>query len=231
MLLWMMMLGCRAQEAPPDVAYELVVHERGVTGLHQAVPTVVALHGLGDRPEAFVRALDGLPGPVRVVAVGAPEPWRDGRAWWTRRAVDGDWDALAVDVSASADALAPLLEQLDSDPTVCGRPVITGFSQGGMLSFAIAGRHPEHIAGAVPVAGTVLDGVARGTWATTRALHGDADAVVPFARTQDAVAALSAAGQDVSLQTFVGVAHRIPTEVRAAWYEALTALLPSCEEP
>jgi phospholipase/carboxylesterase len=194
------------------------------------LPTVVALHGLGDKPEDFIHALDGLPGPVRVVAVQAPEPWGDdGRAWWTRRVSSGDWDALAGDVAAAADALQPLLEQLNGDESVCGRPVVTGFSQGGMLSFAIAGRHPENIAGAVPVSGMILEGVATSPWAPTRALHGDADTVVPFAATREAVDTLSAAGEDVTLQAFVGVQHRIPSPVRQAWFRELQALLPTCE--
>ena len=83
-------------------------------------------------------------------------------------------------------------------------------------------------AGAVPVSGMVLDGVATSPWAPTRALHGDADTVVPFEATRAAVDALTAAGEDVSLQAFVGVQHRIPSPVRQAWFRELQGLLPTC---
>ncbi|MFT6162882.1 MAG: phospholipase/carboxylesterase [Myxococcota bacterium] len=235
-MVWgLLLFACRGPVAPvatPTQAlmHVVVVSERGGTRVGEPLPTVVALHGLGDRPEDFIHALDGLLGPVRVVAVQAPQPWgEEGRAWWTRRVASGDWEALSGDVAAAADALEPLLEQLGQDNSVCGKPVVTGFSQGGMLSFALAGRHPEHIAGAVPVSGMILDGVATSTWAPTRALHGDADIVVPFAPTHAAVARLSAAGEDVSLQAFPGVEHRIPSTVRQAWYRELQGLLPTCE--
>lgn len=204
-MVWgVLLLACRVPvavevAATPASTHAVVLSERGGTSVGAALPTVVALHGLGDRPEDFIHALDGLTGPVRVVAVQAPEPWgNDGHAWWTRRVSGGDWDALAGDVRSAADALVPLLEQLGSDASVCGKPVVTGFSQGGMLSFALAGRHPELIAGAVPVSGMILDGVATQPWAPTRALHGDADPVVPYAPTRAAVDALSAAGEDVT---------------------------------
>lgn len=235
-MVWgLLLLACRGPVMPPhDVEpereYVVVVSERGGTGVGDPMPTVVALHGLGDKAEDFVHALDGLGGPVRVVAVQAPEPWgNDGHAWWTRRVASGDWDALGADVSSAADGLLPLLHRLGAEESVCGLPVVTGFSQGGMLSFALAGRHPQAIAGAVPVSGMVLDGVATSTWAPTRALHGDADTVVPYATTKTATDALAAAGEDVTLRTFPGVAHRIPPTVRQAWFRELQTLLPACE--
>ena len=235
-MVWgLLLFACRGPAVPvvgvaPALDHAVVVSERGGTRVGEPLPTVVALHGLGDRPEDFVRALDGLTGPVRVVAVQAPAPWGDdGHAWWTRRVRDGDWSVLAADVSSAADALVPLLQSLGQDESVCGKPVVTGFSQGGMLSYALASRHPQDIAGAVPVSGMILDGVATSSWATTRALHGDADAVVPYQRTKGAVDALTASGEDVSVQSFPGVAHRIPAQVRSAWYAELQALLPACE--
>lgn len=226
---WLLIIACRAPvAAAPPGTHEVVVVERG--GVYgQPLATVVALHGLGDSPQAFVHALDGLPGPVRIVSVGGQEPWGDGgHAWWTRRVADGDWPELAGDVSAAADRLAPLLQALNSDPKVCGAPVVTGFSQGGMLSFALAGRHPEQLAGAVPVAGTVIDGVATQPYAVTHALHGDADTRVPYAMTAEAVEALAAAGQPVTLRSFAGVQHTITSAQRLVWYEAISSLMPSC---
>ena len=237
MTLWLFLTACRApvpvaepsSVTEPSSPYELVVVERGAMALDAPLPTVVALHGLGDAPERFVHSLDGLPGPVRIIAVGAPEPWGDeGHAWWTRRVADGDWQALGEDVARAADDLAPLLASIGQRSDVCGAPVVTGFSQGGMLSFALAGRHPDTISAAVPVAGTVLEGVATGPWAPTRALHGTADTRVPYDRTQRAVATLQADGADVTLESFPGVEHSISRDERDRWYSLLAELLPPC---
>src|SRR5262249_47724712 len=67
-------------------------------------------------------------------------------------------------------------------PTV-GKPIVSGFSQGGGMSFAIALRHPELIAFACPYAGEVPASVFRGVTPPAarpevHAIQGEADTVV-----------------------------------------------------
>lgn len=190
------------------------------------LPMVVMIHGLGDRPESMLGLMSGLPGPVRVIAPAGPTPWgRGGHAWFTHRARDGATEALVDEMRSQADAFAAQLEAVVASRPTAGKPVIAGFSQGGMLSFAVAAHHPEVVARAVPVAGwlppALVPAQAPAGAVPIVALHGEADPVLPLAPTQASVAGLKAAGFDVTLQTFPGVEHRIPPEVRNALYEAV----------
>jgi phospholipase/carboxylesterase len=200
-------------------------------GEHEALPTVIAVHGRGDQAERFVALFEGLPGPVRVVAPRAPIPWGEGGSWFTDAAHRLDQEVLAEQMRARAGQVAALITALSADYPVRGKPVIAGFSQGGMLSFAVAIEHPEAIAGAVPVAGylpvaLVPDGAPR-VRVPVRALHGEADDVLPLEPTQRGVAALQAAGFDVSMRTWPGVGHTIEPEQRAVLHATVTALLAS----
>lgn len=190
------------------------------------LPIVVMLHGLGDDPENFVNALRGWDTPARLIALEAPHPWGDGHAWFTVRARDGDLDAMALQARESAAKVVAELEDLGHE--TCGKPVVTGFSQGGILSFTLAAHHPDTLAAAVPVAGWLPEPLLPESVSEVvpiRALHGDADRVLALSPTQDSVVALEQRGADVTLQVFPGVGHAIPPEVRQAWYDALDALV------
>jgi predicted esterase len=54
------------------------------------------------------------------------------------------------------------------------------------------------------------------------ALHGTEDRVIPIAPARDLVSHLKAKGFDASLTEFDGVAHRIPSNVRARLLDNLT---------
>jgi phospholipase/carboxylesterase len=180
------------------------------TGPSGAQPTiVVALHGLGDRPERFARVFETFSTPARFLLPAAPHPYSDGYSWFTASRTDEA--AFAEDLAAQADALAERL---------VGRPVITGFSQGGMLAFAVAVRHPDRISAAYPVGGTlpaalIPDHPRLGGGPRIVALHGEDDERVDYAGTVAAVAALSAAGFSATLRGYPGVGHTISEEMRA----------------
>lgn len=189
------------------------------------LPLVVMVHGRGDVPASMIGLLEGMTGPVRVVAPRAPDPLGDGFTWFPISVRDGQPQVLAEAIGEQADALVAQLAEVQRARPTRGKPVLSGFSQGGMLSFAVAVRHPDAIAKAVPVAGWLPEpmwpGEAPPGAPPIRALHGLDDDVLPFAPTAEGVEALRARGWDASLQAFPGVAHRIPAPVRASLYAEL----------
>lgn len=195
------------------------------------LPTVIALHGLGDDPVRFVHFLQGYAAPVRVLAPKAPLPWSSGTSWFSSRAMQADPERMADELRARADDVVHWLDTVSTTYAFAGKPVVTGFSQGGMLSFALAIHHPDRFAGAVPVAGwlprpAVPDHATAAQAAIpVRALHGDADDVLPLTGTRRAVDAMRAAGFDVSLEVFEGVPHAVPPAVRARMEAEVGALL------
>jgi phospholipase/carboxylesterase len=217
--------------ASAPVALRFVERVTGGAAADARLPLVVAVHGLGDRPEHFVRAFEGWPVPARVLVPAAPIPWGEGGAWFTTRIAAGDVDALSAGIRAATDrVIAFAADQARRRPSV-GRPVITGFSQGGMIAFAAAALHPEAIAAAVPVGGwlppPLVQAARADALAPILALHGRADRVVPFGPTEAAVTALRARGARVRLDAFDGVGHSIPPVVHRAWWSALQAAVSS----
>lgn len=199
------------------------------------LPMIILVHGLGDRPESFVRVMDDFPIPARVIAVRGPDPRGRGHSWFPISIpVRPDDPVMVQGIRDAAAQLAAFSRWIFRRRPTLGKPVIAGFSQGGMLSFAVAIHHPDTVSAAVPVAGAlpralwVAEGVA---WTTDkplppiRAVHGEADRVVSFAGGEALVEALRAQGRDATMAGFAGVGHRVPPTMRAGVYAALQAAL------
>lgn len=199
-----------------------------------ALPMIIVVHGLGDRPENFIRVFDAFPIAARVIAPRAPMQRGPGYSWFpVRIPVKADDAAMTEGIRASAARLAALARQLARQRPTMGRPVLAGFSQGGILSFAVALHHPDAIAAAVPVAGALPPALSSpspmpsGTHRPIiRALHGASDRVVPFIAAKMLVIGLASQGYDATMQSFAGVAHGIPPEMRRAVFAAITSVLP-----
>ena len=191
------------------------------------LPLIIALHGRGDDPEGFEHLLDGLPVHARVIVPRAFDPLGDdGFSWFPIRARSADVAALARGIDGANDRLAVMIAELLKTRPTRGKALVTGFSQGGMLSFALAVDHPDLISAAVPIGGwlpppLVPAALPPAPLPTIVALHGEADVVVPFAPTRESVAALTKQGWPVTLHPFPDVAHQIPPPVRRELYSQL----------
>ena len=239
-----------ATSLSPAVAADLEVDAR--SGLHYVeivtggapqdmpLPLVVAIHGLGDNPESFRLLLDDLPARARVVVPRGPMPrGADGFAWFAFHGEDGGEGAKQQEqgIRESADRVAQLVVSLAKKYGGPSRAVVCGFSQGGILSFAVAAAHPESIATAIPVAGYLPPAL----WPAERpktkplpkilALHGENDRLVSAESARWTVEALRSNGFDVNLRTWPGVGHAIAPEMRsvlmASVVGAVEALSPA----
>jgi len=191
------------------------------------LPTVVAVHGLGDRPEQFKGLIEGLPFKARVILPRGPMPWHGGYSWFDiALPYVGTDEGLAAGVATAADRVAALIDTLAKERPTRGRPILTGFSQGGMIAFAVAVRHPDAIDLSVPVSGALPEAlmpVDGARIAPIRALHGDADPIVPISGVLETVARLERLGADVSLSRYPGVGHTITSRMRAELFRRLRA--------
>lgn len=196
-----------------------------------ALPMLVAIHGLGDRPEAFSHLLDAFPERARVILPRGIDDFEGGFSWFSTRARDPDVDKLAAEIKSAADVIAKGLAVLHKERPTKGKPIVTGFSQGGMLTFTLALHHPDVVGYAVPVGGWLPPPLwpeakpdAKGP--TVIALHGTVDAAVRYEPTKEAVDKLAELGFPVTLQTYEGVPHAIPPVV----HRDLTDLLVDAVE-
>jgi phospholipase/carboxylesterase len=195
----------------------------------QPLPMIVAIHGLGDGPDNFQHLLDGFAEPVRVILPrGLDTVPEGGWSWFPIRARDPDVEALATGIRGAADRIASGVAALQQSRPTVGKPIIMGFSQGGMLTFALAVHHPEVVGHAVAVAGWLPPPL----WPTAPgkavryppllALHGTADVAMPFPPTQQAVQALVALGIAAELVSYEGAGHMIPDLMRRDLHARLT---------
>ena len=228
--------GCAGTTPPAAVAPQESTVEDGMVNLgaaglrgvlladspRQDRPVIIAMHGLGDHPTRFSRLTQGWADVATIIVPAAPTAYHDGFSWFP---VSGRTDSAPL--AAAVDEAARRVVQLVNARRSPDVPVVvTGFSQGGMLSFALATRAPSVVDAAVPVGGFLP----RGLWPDTvpdqaptiLALHGEADAVIPVDAPRATVAHLKSIGWDASLKTWQGVGHSIPGPMRSALDSALT---------
>lgn len=198
------------------------------------LPLVMAIHGLGDRPESFSDVLAGLDEPARLIFPRGLTAYHGGFSWFPSRGGFND-EALKRGVVTSAQALAKALEAITKARPTRGRPIVTGFSQGGALSFAIAVLHPTSIAAAIPVGGWVAFPLPKEAPPAPRppitALHGADDRLIPVAPTRTSVSDLRALGFAAELREFPGVGHAIPEPMRRELLGLVSAALRAATGP
>jgi phospholipase/carboxylesterase len=217
-------VATRVEEGHASPALNHVEFVTGGARGSDPLPLIVAIHGLGDRPESFRRLFEGLEARTRVLLPRAPTRYGDGYSWFTFNRAD--IDATSREIRSAANRIAAWLEQIETQRPTVGRPIVTGFSQGGILSFVIAVHHAGAVGEAYPVSGLltaslVPKGPAPSDAPRIFALHGTADRVVPYGPAREGVEALKALGYRATLRSYEGVGHTISQAMRDDLYEAL----------
>lgn len=110
-----------------------------------------------------------------------------------------------------AEPLVQLVDHVCSNLRIDhSRVYVTGLSMGGYGTWRLVAAYPERFAAAVPICG---GGAQPGAMATSLrrvpiwAFHGERDAVVPLARSQEMFEAVRAAGGNVRLTVYRDVEH------------------------
>jgi phospholipase/carboxylesterase len=215
--------------APPADLLRFVTLTTGGKRDDEPLPWVIAMHGLGDTPEAFARLFDGASFTAHVYVLQAPTSYGSGFDWFGVR-VSGDPVRLSQAMRAAAGRVVQLIDHLGQNPQNRGKPVVTGFSQGGMLSYALAVLHPDRIALAAPVGGWLPPPLwpkrlPPGQAAKIAAFHGEQDRAVPFEQSRIAAEKLTTLGFPLELHTYPNLGHSMNRELLRDWDEALRAAL------
>jgi phospholipase/carboxylesterase len=190
----------------------------------ESAPLVVAIHGMGDKPDNWIESWSTFPDKAQIVLPRAFTKYGEGYSWFEFR--DGMTDAeFGAEVGAAEEKLWKAIAKL-AGPR---RLVVTGFSQGGMLSYAIASRHADKVAYAFPVSGSCPGPLLpknKARSAPLVAFHGTSDSVVAFKWGQGAVNAFKEQGNDATLRVYPGVGHTITPEMRADLWTEMKKALP-----
>ena len=180
----------------------------GDATLDAELPLMVRFHGRGDRPH--------IPGgdhsrtePMRLLLPWAPEKLGDGFTWFPLSITERKHPkVLGHYIREGSDRVSKVIRGFMERRPTRGRALAAGFSQGGMMTFALAIRYPEILDGAFPVAGwlpmfLVEEVHAKGrSYPPIRAMHGKGDPVVPVEPAVELVRELRALGLDATMELF-----------------------------
>lgn len=214
MLLFFTFFACISPQPTLSVTTDgLEVRSLGDRG-----PLVVAVHGYGESPEAVLASLQWASRSARVVVPSGPTPVRSGRSWF---AIDKDHAPdeplfATNDLVEASDRIAALIRERRDGNEV----ILTGVSQGGMITLTVALRHPELVDFAIPIAAMVPsellpDAPAPQDAPPIRALHGDSDTLIPIGPTRAAIQTLAERGWDATLTIAPGIEHGPARELLA----------------
>lgn len=197
----------------------------GGGGAEEALPMIIAIHGLGDQPERFGAWLEGVDFKARLILPRGLDAYGSGYTWFPL-SPPGSGGPDPAKVNAAADGIAALVRRLVAERPTSGRPVVLGFSQGGMLTFALAARHPELFAAALPIAGAPVGELPLPSQGVPLvAFHGEADTRIAPERAKGWVEALRGAGQEAEIRLYPGLGHQISGQLRLEVYASLRRFL------
>lgn len=125
-------------------------------------------------------------------------------------------DVAAPVVTREADRIAAAIAALVMARPTVGKPLVTGFSQGAMMTFALTVTHPEALAAAFPISGLLPPSLYPSAALNSPmlpavvAFHGASDLAVPTEGARASIAELQSAGYSAELHEYAGVEHDIP---------------------
>jgi phospholipase/carboxylesterase len=192
-------------------------HMTGGARPDDRVPMIVALHAMGGDPAYFLQLFQRYPRPARLI-LPYGHPSGGMYLWYNSVREDVAWHVVAREADRIASALAALVA---SRPTV-GKPIVTGFSQGGIMTFALAVTHPDALAAAFPLSGLLPPALYPSAAPSSRArpvtfplimaFHGAADLAVPTQGARASIAELKRSGYSAELREYAGLEHDLSAE-------------------
>ncbi|WP_378188235.1 alpha/beta hydrolase [Aquimarina sp. W85] len=175
-------------------------------------PVLFMFHGYGsDENDLFSFATE-LPEELFIISVRAPYPMQPhGNAWYTIHfdAIDGKFsdDKQAI---LSRDAIAKFIDEATVAYTLNPSNVsILGFSQGTILSYAVALSYPEKIKNVIALSGYINEAILAEGYKNNNfnnlniyCSHGSVDQVIPIDWARKAPEFLRTLGIQASLEEF-----------------------------
>jgi phospholipase/carboxylesterase len=123
----------------------------------QNQPLVIFLHGYGSNEQDLFGIKDDLPAPYTYLSVRAPITMEEGSYQWFRKKGEGAYNGETDDLKTSGQVLLDFIAQAAKKyHTEPDKVVLVGFSQGAIMSYEVALRHPEALGGIAALSGRIL---------------------------------------------------------------------------
>jgi phospholipase/carboxylesterase len=170
---------------------------------------VVVLHGRGADEEDLLPVADRLSGDRHVVSLRAPKPLRGGYTWYDLDVPDGDLHRSQPDAADFREALDLVADSVAALRESLGLSTVglLGFSQGAITALSLAVESPGDYDWVVALHGYLAESHAdRGDDAVAGlpvfVAGGDADRIIPAARSEAAADGMAAMGAAVEFHTY-----------------------------
>jgi phospholipase/carboxylesterase len=195
-------------------------------------PLVIFLHGYGSNEEDLFGIKDELPARYNFLSVRAPITMEEGSYQWFRKkgegAYNGETDDLKTSGKVLLDFVAQAAKKYHTEPN---KVFLVGFSQGAIMSYEVALRHPEAVGGIAALSGRILP-VLRSELKPDENRqklaifigHGTADKRLPYIDGTEADSLLQSLSLKPEFHAYPGVGHSISaTEMQdlSAWLQRL----------
>ena len=195
-------------------------------------PLVIFLHGYGSNEQDLFGIKDELPASYNYLSVRAPMVMEEGSYQWFRKKGEGAYNGETDDLKSSGQALLDFIAQAakkyHTDPA---KVFLVGFSQGAIMSYEVALRHPEAVGGIAALSGRILPVLKSELKPDEKRQklaifigHGTADKRLPFNDGTEADSLLQSLSLKPEFHAYPGVGHSISaTEMQdlSAWLQRL----------
>ncbi|WP_454867980.1 alpha/beta hydrolase [Pseudomonas farris] len=195
-------------------------------------PLVIFLHGYGSNEQDLFDIKNELPPQYNYLSVRAPMTLEEGSYQWFRQKGEGAYDGETDDLKASGQVLRDFVAQAAKKyHTEADKVFLVGFSQGAMMSYEVALRHPEAVGGIAALSGRILP-VLRSELKPDEKRqqlaifigHGTADTLLPYNDGTEADSLLQRLSLKPEFHAYPGVGHSISApemQNLSAWLQRL----------
>lgn len=192
-----------------------------------AVPVLVFLHSRNQSAAAYVAYMKRLKVPARVILPNAPGGNGKHRSWFALEGKTANQALLAAQMNAATDQLVKFIDAI-RQCSGASKVVLSGFSQGASLVYALATLAPDRVHAAIALSGwlpTPLWARANGPrMASTIGLHGNTDTTLPFGPTTTYANTMIGLGEPFTFEAFNG-GHEPTDHALAEWQKWVEASL------
>jgi len=175
-------------------------------------PLLLLLHGYGSNEADLFSFADELPDEYYIISARAPYDMQYGSYAWYDINFDADQNKFSDHDQAkvSRDLIAGFIDELiQTYPIDPEKVTLVGFSQGSILSYAVALSYPEKVQKVVAMSGylnleIVKDDYLKNTFNNLKifASHGTSDQVIPVAWAKKTPAILENLGIDITYKEY-----------------------------
>ena len=182
-------------------------------------PLLLLLHGYGSNEEDLFSFASELPDTYFVVSARAPYDMQYGSYAWYAIDFDADENKFSnvEQAKISRDAVADFIDELkDNYPIDAENVTLIGFSQGTILSYAIALSYPEKVQKVVAMSGYLNQEMCTDDYLKNNlsqlkifSSHGTVDQVVPVEWGRKAKPFLDNLGVDTVYKEYANIGHGV----------------------